>query len=131
MPCEARPQARSRKGLLGPMVSSRSLGPEPCTSTTAGKGPLPVGQGQRAGQGPFAAADRHLHLVEGAAVDVSRRGGRYAGVGVAWGTNCSPLIGPAVLKTTRGIQGGLFKLAGHVNDAVALRRFGARPGLRW
>ena len=43
MPCDARPQARSLKGLLGPMVSSWSLGPEPCTSTTAGKGPSPAG----------------------------------------------------------------------------------------
>jgi len=29
--------------LLGPIVSSRSLGPEPCTSTTAGHGPEPTG----------------------------------------------------------------------------------------
>ena len=36
MPRPASPQARSRKGWLGPMVSSRSCGPEPCTSTTQG-----------------------------------------------------------------------------------------------
>ena len=33
----------SRKGLFGPIVSSRSCGPEPCTSTTAGNGPPPFG----------------------------------------------------------------------------------------
>ena len=43
MPFDARPQARSRSGLLGPMVSSRSWGPEPATSTTAGNGPAPAG----------------------------------------------------------------------------------------
>ena len=43
MPRLARPSARSRNGLLGPMVSSRSFGPEPCTSTTAGQGPSPTG----------------------------------------------------------------------------------------
>src|ERR1039458_1237224 len=42
MPLVANPQARSRNGLLAPMVSSRSFGPEPCTSTTAGQGPTPA-----------------------------------------------------------------------------------------
>src|SRR5665254_10563 len=44
MPADASPQAMSRNGLLGPIVSSRSLGPDPCTRTTAAKG-----------TGPFAA----------------------------------------------------------------------------
>src|ERR1019366_1568868 len=42
MPLVANPQARSRNGLLAPMVSSRSFGPEPCTRTTAGQGPTPA-----------------------------------------------------------------------------------------
>src|SRR5512137_115571 len=42
MPLVANPQARSRNGLLAPTVSSRSFGPEPWTSTTAGQGPTPV-----------------------------------------------------------------------------------------
>ena len=42
-PREARPWARSRNGLAAPTVSSRSFGPEPWTSTTAGNGPLPTG----------------------------------------------------------------------------------------
>src|ERR1035441_2439426 len=42
MPLVANPQARSRNGLLAPMVSSRSFGPEPWTSTTAGQGPPPA-----------------------------------------------------------------------------------------
>ncbi len=33
----------SRSGLLGPIVSSRSSGPEPATSTTPGNGPSPTG----------------------------------------------------------------------------------------
>ena len=38
MPRAARACASSRKGLFGPSVSSRSCGPLPCTSTTAGTG---------------------------------------------------------------------------------------------
>src|ERR1700677_2027272 len=33
----------SKNGWLGPMSSSWSLGPDPETRTTAGKGPLPLG----------------------------------------------------------------------------------------
>ncbi len=43
MPREASPQARSRKTFVPPTVSSRSWGPDPCTRTTAGNGPLPTG----------------------------------------------------------------------------------------
>ncbi len=43
IPDDARPQARSRSGAFGPIVSSRSWGPEPATSTTAGNGPFPFG----------------------------------------------------------------------------------------
>ena len=43
MPREASPQARSLNGLFGPRVSSRSLGPEPWTRTSAGNGPSPLG----------------------------------------------------------------------------------------
>jgi hypothetical protein len=42
-PADARPYARSRRGLFGPIVSSRSWGPQPAMSTTAGNGPAPVG----------------------------------------------------------------------------------------
>ncbi len=35
MPRSASPHARSRNGVFGPTVASRSCGPEPCTSTTA------------------------------------------------------------------------------------------------
>ena len=38
MPCAASLCASSRNGLFGPSVSSRSCGPLPCTSTTAGTG---------------------------------------------------------------------------------------------
>ena len=40
MPRDASPCARSWNGRSPPIVSSRSCGPEPCTRTTAGKGPF-------------------------------------------------------------------------------------------
>ena len=43
MPRLASPQAKSLNGLFDPMVSSSSCGPDPCTSTTAGNGPAPLG----------------------------------------------------------------------------------------
>ena len=43
IPFEAKPLAISRNVLLGPIDSSLSFGPEPCTKTTPGKGPLPLG----------------------------------------------------------------------------------------
>src|SRR6187431_2757266 len=43
MPRDARPSARSLKGLFAPMVSSRSFGPEPWIRITAGNGPAPTG----------------------------------------------------------------------------------------
>ena len=43
MPRDASPVARSLNGLLAPTVSSRSLGPDPCTRTTAGNGAVPAG----------------------------------------------------------------------------------------
>ena len=44
MPCSANPQAISRKGLLGPNVSSRSFGPEPCTRISTGRREPPLGR---------------------------------------------------------------------------------------
>src|SRR4026208_1454856 len=43
MPRDASPVPRSLNGLLAPTVSSRSFGPDPCTRTTPGQGPVPDG----------------------------------------------------------------------------------------
>ena len=43
MPRDARPVARSLNGLMAPIVSSRSCGPDPWTSTRAGTRPVPAG----------------------------------------------------------------------------------------
>src|SRR4051794_11631121 len=43
IPRDASPSARSRNTLVPPTASSRVFGPEPCTSTTAGNGPAPLG----------------------------------------------------------------------------------------
>ena len=51
MPFDANPLARSRSGLFGPMVSSRSLGPDPCTKTTAGTRPPEDGISKLPGSG--------------------------------------------------------------------------------
>ena len=51
MPFAAKPSARSRNGLFGPMVSSRSFGPEPWTSTTTGGRTVAVGTSSVAGNG--------------------------------------------------------------------------------
>ena len=49
MPRDDKPCARSLKTFAPPMDSSRSFGPEPCTSTNAGNGPSPFGMVSVAG----------------------------------------------------------------------------------
>ena len=62
MPRDARPSARSLNGLFGPIVSSRSFGPEPCDEDDGGKRPGADGHGQRPGQRPLAGSDRRSPL---------------------------------------------------------------------
>src|SRR5271163_4993244 len=74
------PSARSLKTRLGPIVSSRSCGPDPASSTTAGNGPSPVGivkvPGSVHGAAPTVTASEWNF-------DASAYGGDVAGADVA------------------------------------------------
>ena len=73
MPWEARPQPRSRKGLLGPIVSIPVLRARAVDQDDGREWPGARRQAQGSGQGPFAAADGHFDFMESRGIDVSRR----------------------------------------------------------
>jgi hypothetical protein len=99
MPREARPAARSAKGLFGPIVSSRSFGPEPWINTSAGKGPSPLGTVSVPG-------NFHSPVPTLMSDSVNDAGSAYDGAlcgeaGAAAGRMFSPAIFASLSKTTR------------------------------
>src|SRR5689334_13050801 len=100
MPRLARPSARSRNGLLGPNVASRSPAPEPCTSTTAGNGPAPTGTVTAPGkaQPPASTVAGSSRNVAGATYDADENG--VAGAAAAPGLILNPAIRPAASNAT-------------------------------
>src|SRR5215217_108503 len=99
MPREASPSAMSLKGLFGPIVSSRSPGPDPCTSTTPAKGPAPVGTVNVPGSGHSVPAPMTTSVsvyAAGFAYEGSEDG--VGAVTLAPGRKKSPEISPAGLN---------------------------------
>src|SRR4051812_47843083 len=98
MPRLASPYARSLNGLFPPIVSSRSLGPEPCTRTIAGNFVDADAAADADGNVSFPGSGHSLPTTTSISFtfDASAYdGGCHAVAGVVGGTKNNPAILPS------------------------------------